>query len=75
MDLPGYVSSVFTGIEVESFPDWKEQKWRESRCVHVVQMVIQRIYDVLVTFVDWNCVCVVAKSCVTCRELDLKSLW
>ena len=26
MDLPGYVSSVFTGIEVESFPDWKQTK-------------------------------------------------
>ena len=65
---------MFTGIEVESFPDWKEQKWRESRCVHVVQMVIQRIYDVLVTIVDGNCICVNARCCVLCGGLDKVTL-
>ena len=37
------------------YPDWnarKDKKWRESRCEHVVQMVIQRIYDVLVVPVE-----------------------
>ena len=57
-------------------PDRKKQTGAKNHmgCAHIFQIGIRRINDVLWSVWSKYCVCVDARCCVVCRELDLVTL-